>query len=87
MIARKKADGRTEQVRPTFLFYEREGYGSAEATAQITEGIRNNLEDLNRKQMLQWDVRRDIAAMRIALEKIARYLAPLPKRRGKKRKS
>ncbi|MGO9643003.1 MAG: hypothetical protein ACLP1Y_17055 [Candidatus Acidiferrales bacterium] len=78
MIERKK-DGKTETLRPTFVWTGDSSF--VDCTGQLTEDIRNNLEQLNRSQMLQCDVRGDIARMRVALEKIAKKLT---KRRARR---
>jgi hypothetical protein len=52
------------------------------AAAQMLESIRNILEDIQRSQMLQCDVRRDIWEIRLALQRKRRE----PKAKAKRRR-
>jgi hypothetical protein len=85
MIERRKRDSKEyESVRPSFWFSgcDQDGdWSRDQVIAQLTEDIRNNLEELNKKQMLQCDVRDDVRRMRVALEKIARKLTKRRRRR------
>ena len=61
--------GRTGWERPEYI-HSRNTW--EQATAALTEDIRNVLEEINRSQMLACDVKDDIRRIRIALEKIAK---------------
>ncbi len=76
MIAVKRTSGQIEKERPSFQFSDTQDriYSSHQITARLTEDIRNVLEEIRDKQMLQCDVRAD-RRMRIALEKIAKSLS------------
>lgn len=75
---RKKHSQETEQVRPEFNWPSDRSIEWC--IGQLTEDIRNVLESIRDKQMLQCDVRGDIRKMRIALERIARNFDARPKR-------
>jgi hypothetical protein len=81
MITRNNKYGKIEEVRPTFSYrgpdpntgcYDRES-----VLMQLAEDIRNNLEELNRKQMLQCDVRGEIREMNANVRRMARAVGRL----------
>lgn len=74
MISRRTSKGHTEQVRPSFTHSGPNANGNFEflqVISQLVDDIRDILEQLRDKQMLQSDVRDDIRKMRRALERIA----------------
>jgi hypothetical protein len=79
-VSKKNSRGFIDQVRPAYEYESESGIEvckllMAESLRNVSEDIRQQLQFLNNKQMLQCDVRGDIRKMRIALEKIAKNTA------------
>jgi predicted ArsR family transcriptional regulator len=79
VIQRKNEKDQTINERPQFVYLATNSFDNSKA--MLLEDARNVLEEIRDKQMLQCDVRADIQAMRIALEKIAKNM---PRRRKRK---
>lgn len=84
-ITVRRTNGKKEVERPGFTFHDTTTgtYSAEQITSRIVEDMRNVLEQIRDKQMLQCDVRADIKRMRIALERIAQNF---PAKKGRPRK-
>jgi hypothetical protein len=89
MITRRKRGGGTEEVRPTFNWQPQDEKGFHETEScigQLTEDVRNVLEEIRDKQMLQCDVRAMIQSLLNETRRTRRVLEAAFGRKRKKRK-
>ncbi len=89
MITRKKCDGGTEEVRPTFTWAPPYGgnlHTYKSTTGQLLEDIRNVLEEIRDKQMLQCEVRVMIQSILSETKRTRRVLDEAFGRKRRKRK-
>jgi hydrogenase maturation factor len=89
MITRNKRGGGTEEVRPGFAWPPQNEQGDhilMSCVGQLAEDSRNILEEIRGKQMLQCDVRSDIATIAREVGRMRRVLEEAFGRKKRKRK-